>query len=154
MPGLHCSHYNWYLCRHLDIAYKLVSWYFEPRQPQRITSRLKTMFSLSPIYSARKSSYHKLSINHKISLDRNLHKTKHTQTSNTTFSKGGERERKRERERANAHGYINHSHTFFEPQVACAVGLRAFPPCSPWNKEQQLVVTIQKAENSGACVCQ
>ena len=33
------------------------------------------MFNLSPIYSARKSSNHKLSINHKISPDTNLHKT-------------------------------------------------------------------------------
>ena len=32
----------------------LVSWYFEPSQPQRITSWLKTMFNLSPIYSAPK----------------------------------------------------------------------------------------------------
>ena len=43
------------------------------------------MFKLSPIYSARKSSNHKLSINYKISPDTNLHKTKHTQTSNTKF---------------------------------------------------------------------
>ena len=43
----------------------VLSWYFEPSQPQRITSRLKTMFNLSPIYSARKSSNHKLSINTK-----------------------------------------------------------------------------------------
>ena len=65
----------------------LVSWYFEPSQPQRVTSWLKTMFNLTPIYSARKSSNHKLSINHKISHDTNLHKTKHTQTSDTKFSK-------------------------------------------------------------------
>ena len=45
------------------------------------------MFNLSPIYSARKSSNHKLSINHKISPDTNLHKTKHTRTSNTIFFK-------------------------------------------------------------------
>ena len=45
------------------------------------------MFSLSSIYSARKSSNHKLSINHKISHDTNLHKAKHTQTSDTKFSK-------------------------------------------------------------------
>ena len=44
------------------------------------------MFSLSSIYSARKSSNHKLSINHRISPDTKLHKTKHTQTSNTKFS--------------------------------------------------------------------
>ena len=40
---------------------QLVSWYFERSQPQRITSRLKTMFHLSPIYSAHKPSNHKLS---------------------------------------------------------------------------------------------
>ena len=45
---------------------KLVSWYFEPSQPQRVTSWLKTMFNLSPIYSAHKSSNHKLSINMEI----------------------------------------------------------------------------------------
>ena len=33
------------------------------------------MFNLSPIYSARKSSNHKLAINHKISHDTSLHKT-------------------------------------------------------------------------------
>ena len=54
----------------------IVSWYFEPRQPQRVTPWLKTMFSLAPIYSARKLSNYKLSINHKISHDTNLHKTK------------------------------------------------------------------------------
>ena len=43
------------------------------------------MFNLAPIYSARKSSIHKLSINHKISHDTNLHKTKHTKTSDTNF---------------------------------------------------------------------
>ena len=31
---------------------KLVSWYFEPSQPQRMTSGLKQIFNLSPIYSA------------------------------------------------------------------------------------------------------
>ena len=45
----------------------LVSLYFEPSQIQKVTSWLKTMFNLSPIYSARKSSNHKLSINHRIS---------------------------------------------------------------------------------------
>ena len=62
-----------------------VSWHFEPSQPQRVTSLLKTMFNLAPIYSARKSSNHKLSINHKNSHDTNLHKTKHTQTSDKKF---------------------------------------------------------------------
>ena len=52
----------------------LVSWYFEPFQPQKITSRLKTMFNQSPIYSTRKSSNHNLSKNHKISPDTNFHK--------------------------------------------------------------------------------
>ena len=58
-------------------AMELVSWYFEPSQPQRVTSWLKTMFNPSPIYSACKSSNHKISINHKISHDTNLPKTQH-----------------------------------------------------------------------------
>ena len=33
---------------------KLVSWCFEPSQPQRMTSGLKTNFSLSPSYSLNK----------------------------------------------------------------------------------------------------
>ena len=38
----------------------LVSWCFEPSQPQRITSGLNTNFTLSPSYSFYESSYHKL----------------------------------------------------------------------------------------------
>ena len=45
------------------------SWYFEQSQPQRMTSWQKTMFHLSPIYSSRKSSNHKLSKKQKISSD-------------------------------------------------------------------------------------
>ena len=52
---------------------QLVGWYFEPSQPQRITSRPKTMFHLSPVYSARKSSNHKFPQNHKIRPDTNPH---------------------------------------------------------------------------------
>ena len=66
---------------------QLASGYFEPSQPQRITSWLQTMFNLSAVYSARKSSNHKLSKNHKISPDTNSHKTKHTQMSNTKMFK-------------------------------------------------------------------
>ena len=51
---------------HTEVCTQLVSWYFEPSQPQKITSWLKKMFNLSPIYSACKSSNHKLFINHKI----------------------------------------------------------------------------------------
>ena len=69
------------------LAKNIVSWYFELSQPQRITSWLKTMFNLSLIDFACKSSNQKLSPNHKISPDTNLHKAKHTQTSNTKFSK-------------------------------------------------------------------
>ena len=47
--------------------------------------RAKTNFNLSPIYSAHESSNHKFSKSHKISPNTNLHKTKHTQTSNTNF---------------------------------------------------------------------
>ena len=43
------------------------------------------MFNLYCIYSARKSSNHKLSINHKISPYTNLHKTKHTNIRHKTF---------------------------------------------------------------------
>ena len=78
---LHCWKFGWSPLLPLAVPgkvwqlQKLLSWYFEPSQPQRITSGLKTMFSLSPIYSARKSSNHKLSKNHKISPDTNLQKT-------------------------------------------------------------------------------
>ena len=48
-----------------------VSRCFEPSQPQRITPRLKTMFNLSPIHSARKSSNHKFSKNNQICPDTN-----------------------------------------------------------------------------------
>ena len=37
----------------------LVSWCFEPSQPQRITSALNTNLTLSPSYSFHKLSYHK-----------------------------------------------------------------------------------------------
>ena len=33
---------------------ELVSWFFEPSQPQMITSGLRTKFSLSPSYSLNK----------------------------------------------------------------------------------------------------
>ena len=57
---------------------RLVSWCFEPSQPPRIISGLKTNFNLSPIYSAQKSPNHKFSKIYKISPDTNLYKTKHT----------------------------------------------------------------------------
>ena len=38
----------------------VVSWYFEPSQPQWITSQPNTMFNMSYIYSASKSSNNKL----------------------------------------------------------------------------------------------
>ena len=75
--------FRWSYCR----AVATVRWYFEPSQPQRITSRPKTMFNLSLIYSAHKSSNHISSKNHNISPDTNPHNTKNTQTSNNFFSK-------------------------------------------------------------------
>ena len=42
-----------------SIGNQLVSWCFEPNQPQRITSGLNTNFTLSPRYSFQNSSYHK-----------------------------------------------------------------------------------------------
>ena len=52
---------------------KLVGWYFEPSQPQRVTSGLKTNFNLSPGYSAHKSLNYKFSQIDEISPDTNLH---------------------------------------------------------------------------------
>ena len=40
------------------VWFYLVSWCFEPSQPQKITSGLNTNFALSPAYSFHKSSYH------------------------------------------------------------------------------------------------
>ena len=54
---------------------RLFCWYFEPSQPQRITSGLKQTSICLPIYYAHKSSNHKFSKNHKISPNTNLHKT-------------------------------------------------------------------------------
>ena len=42
-----------------QIQSQLVSWCFEPSQPQRITSGLNTNFTLSPSYSFHESSYRK-----------------------------------------------------------------------------------------------
>ena len=58
-----------------DKKNQLVSCCFESSQPQRTTSGLKTMFNLSPIYSAHKSSMKKLSQNHEIGADTNVQKT-------------------------------------------------------------------------------
>ena len=56
------SHRNWIICGLMTcMQSQLVSWHFEPRQPQRVTSRLKTMFILTPVYFASKSLNHKLS---------------------------------------------------------------------------------------------
>ena len=38
---------------------ELVSWWFEPSQPQRMTSGLNTNLTVSPGYSFHESSYHK-----------------------------------------------------------------------------------------------
>ena len=65
---MHCLNYGGQSSKEqFAVISWLVSWYFEPGQSQRITSWLKTMFNLSPIYFARKSSNHKLFKNHKIS---------------------------------------------------------------------------------------
>ena len=47
----------------------LASWCFQPSPPQRILSGLKANFSLSPTYSAHKSSNEKLSKIYEISPD-------------------------------------------------------------------------------------
>ena len=68
--------YEWQQWKPKGSYWQSVSWYFEPSQPQRITSRPKTMFNLSPIYSARKSSNHKLFTHPSINPDSNPHKKK------------------------------------------------------------------------------
>ena len=59
--------------------WNLVSWCFEPSQPQRITSGLNTLFALSPSYSFHESFYHKSCIWAYLystgTLHRNLHLT-------------------------------------------------------------------------------
>ena len=50
-------------CTHISISYTVVCqllWCFEPSQPQRVISGLKTNFSLSPSCSAHKSQNHKI----------------------------------------------------------------------------------------------
>ena len=49
-----------YTVMHLD---ELVSWCFEPSQPQRITSGLETNVNPSPSYSAQKLSNHIILLN-------------------------------------------------------------------------------------------
>ena len=51
--------YNRFMPIFIAIDGQLVSWCFEPSQPQRITSGRNTNFTLSPNNSSHKSSYHK-----------------------------------------------------------------------------------------------
>ena len=65
---------------------ELVSWYFEPSHPQRITLGLKQtsiclLFTLHTSHQTTNSIKKK----HEISPETNLHKTKHTQTSKQNF---------------------------------------------------------------------
>ena len=52
------TNYNFYT-EEKGRASQLVSWYFDPSQPQRITSGLNTNFNLSASHSFHKSLYHK-----------------------------------------------------------------------------------------------
>ena len=52
-------HYFSQNCLSLVLLFPAASWCFEPSQPQRIISGLKTNFSLSPTYSYHRSLYHK-----------------------------------------------------------------------------------------------
>ena len=54
---------------------ELVSWYFEPSQPQRITSELNTNFNQPPSYSNNKSLNHK-SLSLVFFIKHNPHKTR------------------------------------------------------------------------------
>ena len=62
----HIHYQNWSDCvecvrqeEEREAEEELVSWCFEPSQPQMITSGLNTNFTLFPSYSFHKSSYHK-----------------------------------------------------------------------------------------------
>ena len=66
-----------------DTSVNLVSWYFEPSQPQRIISGLKTNFDLSSRYSAHVVNPQNLQNVKKLVLGQIYVK----QTSNTKFSK-------------------------------------------------------------------
>ena len=77
----------------MDSQLQSVSWYFETSQLQQITSGLKQMsISLLPTLHTSHQTTKILSPpppqkKKKISPNTNFHKTKHTQTSNTKFSK-------------------------------------------------------------------
>ena len=52
------------LLRWIPVFNRLVSWCFEPSQPERAISWLKTNFNFSPSYSAHKSQNHKIPSNY------------------------------------------------------------------------------------------
>ena len=56
--GISVQSFGW-IKKKISKHISLVSWCFEPSQPQRITSGLNTNFTLSPSYSFHRSSYHK-----------------------------------------------------------------------------------------------
>ena len=66
-------------------AKELVSWCFEPSQPQRITSGLNTNFTLSPSYSFPESPYHKSRFFFSLFTFRG-HSTREPASSKVTFS--------------------------------------------------------------------
>ena len=66
ISGRNTSHY-------LQVS-QLISWYFEPSQPQRITSRLKTMFNLSPSHQTTNYPWTTKSVLTQIYIKQNIHK--------------------------------------------------------------------------------
>ena len=66
----------------------LVNWYFEPSHLQRITSGLKTMFNLSPIFLFTQNASHQTTNYPSTtkSVQTQMYR-KHTQTSNNLFLK-------------------------------------------------------------------
>ena len=66
------------------LATQLVSWYFEPSQPQRITSGLKKHFNLSSIYSSHVIKP-QIKKKKKFSPDTNLHNKTYTNVKQKFF---------------------------------------------------------------------
>ena len=62
------------LLRWIPVFHRLVGWCFEPSQPQRAISWLKTNFNFSPSYSTHKSLNHKFPSNYSNPLSKHSRK--------------------------------------------------------------------------------
>ena len=72
-------------CHKTHRVRSLVGWCYEPSQPQRITSGLNTIFTLSPSYSFRKSANHKSCFFEPINFTFHGHSTREPASSRVTY---------------------------------------------------------------------